>query len=122
MSQHHIYPHEVILLLSWLSAPSILFSVATLSVVFGYSGMFRPGRVVRAILGLVICVIGILGVALAIWVLVPKALWSDDVLLPDSGLRGILLPPMFAPAILAALLVVPLTAWITLRGLTLRLS
>jgi hypothetical protein len=122
VSDHHIYAHEVILLLIWLSAPALLVSLAALSIVFTRFDMFRVGRAGRAIFGLAACAIGILVVAFAFWLLVPKSLWRDDVLLPSSGWRGLLLPPMFAPAIVAALLVVPFTAWITIRGLTSRSS
>ena len=122
MSDHQIYLHELILLLAWLSAPALLLSSVALIVVFGRFGMFRIGRRLRAIVGLATSVIAILAVALVLWFVVPKSLWSDEVLLPDPGPRGILLPPVFAPAIAAALLVVPLTVWFTIRGLTRRWS
>jgi hypothetical protein len=83
VSDHHIYPHEVILLLIWLSTPALLCSLAALSVVFRRFNIFRVGRVGRAILGLTACAMGILVVVFAFWLLVPKSLWSDDVLLPS---------------------------------------
>jgi hypothetical protein len=121
VSDHHIYPSEVLLLLVWLSAPSLLCSWIALIILYARFGIFRLRRLHRAILGLVGSAIGILAGAFFLWLVVPKSLWSGEVLLPDSGLRGLLLPPMFAPAIAAALLVVPFTAWTTLEGLTIHL-
>ena len=122
MSDHHIYPSEVLLLLIWLSAPSLLCSWVALIILYVRFGVFRLKHLHRAIFGLIGATIGILTGAFFLWLVVPKSLWSDQVLLPDSGLRGILVPPMFAPAIAAAFLVVPFTAWATLEGLTMRWS
>jgi hypothetical protein len=122
VSDHHIYPSEVLLLLIWLSAPSLLCAWVALIILYIRFGVFRFKHLHRVIFGLIGATIGILAGAVFLWLVVPKSLWSDQVLLPDSSLRGIFVPPVFAPAIAAALLVVPFTAWATLEGLTMRWS
>jgi hypothetical protein len=113
MGDHHIYPSEALWLILWLSAPILLLSWIVLVVAFIRRGVFRRGHTVRALAGVSCSTIAILVLGVAFWLVFPQVRLGSAPLLPGGGWLG-LVPPLFLPALIVALVIVPITIhWVT---------
>jgi len=108
---HKIFPWELALLLTWLTAPAQSVMVAVLSALISIRGAFaRPFRL-RSVLVLVAAYTFALALTVPLWVLLPQFLLPASTL-PD---RWPSLPPLaFAPAWISCF-VVGVAAWFVLR-------
>jgi hypothetical protein len=109
VAEDFIYPHEFLLLAVWLCAPALALLVAGLLWFFARRGLLRSGKRARAIVGLVVAVIGTLVLSVPLWLTLPASLLGGEI-------SGGLVPPFFVPSFIAALVVAPLVVWFVSAG------
>jgi len=112
MSEHHIYPSEAVFLVLWLSSPAVLLSWIVLTYFFVRQRVFRVGHVFRAFAGLFVSTVLIVGLGFFLWIGFPEMRIGSEPLYPSGGWLG-LIPPLFLPPLVAAVIIVPFTVlWI----------
>jgi hypothetical protein len=106
MDEPYVYLTELLLLMAWLGLPVIALALAIEVWFFWRRGVFRARLTTRAVVGLAVTVLSVVFVGLFLWRFFPV------LATPTQGL----LAPVFLPALIAALLVVPGISWWVCRA------
>ena len=106
MDEPYVYLTELLLLTAWLGLPVIALALAIEGWFFWRRGVFRARLRTRAVVGLAVTVVSVVLVGLILWRFFPV------LATPTRGL----LAPVFLPAVIAALLVVPGISWWVCRA------
>jgi len=108
IQEHQIFPGELVLLALWLCAPALIVALAAQSIFLWRRGLFRNGRALSALSGLVGTIVGTVVVAVPLWVFLPLRALPPSVI-PEHGQ---VLPPLFLPGYMAAAGVAAGVAWL----------
>lgn len=112
MDGHHIFLHELAILMLWLCAPALIVAVFAQLWWFRRMKVLRKGQVVRAAIGLAGTVLLAPIVSVAIWKITPYALLPRRVV-PEGRVP---IPPVFLPAIASCAVLASLFSWWVVRG------
>jgi hypothetical protein len=110
MDDQFIYPHELVLLVVWLSSPPLLLGIGYHVFVARRVGLRRW---VTTLAAAIFSVLALLGAAL-LWKLLPQSLLPGSVL-PKSGALSFV-PPFFPPSYLSAVCVATITSLLAVKA------